>query len=127
MAQEVVHILRQVAEALDYAHRRGVVHRDVKDANIMIEKATGNVVLIDFGIASHAPHAAGGNGTLPNAMGVNGTIAYGPTVTATVNAFAGTRGYQSPEQWRRERAEFFSQGISAGKSFGMSISKVVAR
>ena len=43
-------ILRQAADALDYAHRNGVVHRDIKPANIMLER--GDVVKIgDFGIA----------------------------------------------------------------------------
>ena len=91
--KEAVRILRQIAGALDYAHGRGVVHRDVKDANIIIEKATGNAVLIDFGIASRAPREVDPNGTLTHAV----------TATTTVSAFAGTRGYQSPEQWRGER------------------------
>ncbi len=43
-------VLAQVAEALDYAHTRDVIHRDVKPANIMIE-AEGRVRLMDFGIA----------------------------------------------------------------------------
>ncbi|MBP5674105.1 MAG: ribosomal protein L7/L12 [Victivallales bacterium] len=102
VARDAVRVLRQVAEALDYAHGRGVVHRDVKEANIMIEKATGNVVLIDFGIAGRAPHAAGANGTLPHEV----------TATATVSAFAGTRGYQSPEQWLGKPVEIASDEYS---------------
>ncbi|MBR6057796.1 MAG: SUMF1/EgtB/PvdO family nonheme iron enzyme [Victivallales bacterium] len=101
-AKETVRVLRQVAEALDYAHGRGIVHRDVKDANIMIEKATGNVVLIDFGIASRASHQ----------VSQNGTVAHDVTATTTASVFAGTRGYQSPEQWRGERAEASSDEYS---------------
>ncbi len=49
--QEVVRILREAAWALAYAHARGVVHRDIKAANIMVERATGRAVVTDFGIA----------------------------------------------------------------------------
>ncbi|MGE0439028.1 MAG: serine/threonine-protein kinase [Gemmatimonadales bacterium] len=49
--QETVRILREAAWALAYAHARGVVHRDVKPENLMIEKGTGRVVVTDFGIA----------------------------------------------------------------------------
>ena len=49
--QEVVGILREAAWALAYAHARGVVHRDIKAANIMVERATGRAVVTDFGIA----------------------------------------------------------------------------
>jgi serine/threonine-protein kinase len=51
--EEAIHILRQVAAALDYAHWSGVVHRDVKPANIMIDNWT-NVKIADFGIAKIA-------------------------------------------------------------------------
>jgi eukaryotic-like serine/threonine-protein kinase len=48
---EVVRFLREAAWALAYAHARGVVHRDVKPENIMVERGSGRVVVTDFGIA----------------------------------------------------------------------------
>lgn len=48
---EAVRILREAAWALAYAHARGVVHRDVKPENIMLERGTGRVTVTDFGIA----------------------------------------------------------------------------
>ena len=48
--EEVIRILRPIATALDYAHSEGVVHRDVKPANVMIRK-DGHPFILDFGIA----------------------------------------------------------------------------
>lgn len=48
---DVVSIIARAADALSYAHSRGVTHRDVKPANIMINKAAGTVKIMDFGVA----------------------------------------------------------------------------
>ncbi|MGH8622487.1 MAG: protein kinase domain-containing protein, partial [Burkholderiales bacterium] len=47
---ETIEILRPVGDALDYAHRHGVIHRNVKSANVMIA-ADGRVMLTDFELA----------------------------------------------------------------------------
>src|SRR5207249_12286589 len=44
-------VLAELAQALDYAHREGVVHRDLKAENILIERGTGRPMLTDFGVA----------------------------------------------------------------------------
>jgi serine/threonine-protein kinase len=47
--EDAVHIISDVAEALDYAHRHGVIHRDIKPANILLRE--GKPLIADFGIA----------------------------------------------------------------------------
>lgn len=54
-----VHILAEVAQALDYAHGRGIIHRDVKPANFLIAAESGRVFLADFGIARALNEAVG--------------------------------------------------------------------
>ena len=56
-AGEVSRLLRDAAWALAYAHARGVVHRDVKPDNLLIERGTSRLVVTDFGIA-YAPDAS---------------------------------------------------------------------
>jgi serine/threonine protein kinase/Tol biopolymer transport system component len=58
---EAVRIAREVAEALDYAHSKGVIHRDIKPENILL--ANGRPMVADFGIALAVSAAAGGRMT----------------------------------------------------------------
>jgi len=55
--RQVLLTIARVAEALAYAHERGVTHRDIKPANIMIDPATDSVKVMDFGVARVADAA----------------------------------------------------------------------
>jgi serine/threonine protein kinase len=71
---EVRALLRQVADALAYAHQRGVIHRDIKPDNIMLQRDDGRAMVTDFGIARAADDTTG---TRLTATGVAiGTPAY---------------------------------------------------
>jgi eukaryotic-like serine/threonine-protein kinase len=89
--QETIHLVSQAAAALDYAHGNGVVHRDVKPSNLMVEPS-GHVKVMDFGIAKAASSR---------------NITQAGTIVGTPN-------YMAPEQARGGqvdgRADLFSLG-----------------
>jgi len=81
---DAVRIARDVAGALDYAHRRGVVHRDIKPGNILLED--GEPIVADFGIARAVSEAVGSPSTDQ------------APVTTRPGVVLGTPAYMSPEQ-----------------------------
>jgi serine/threonine-protein kinase len=104
--EEALPIARQIADALDYAHERGVVHRDLKPANIKITPE-GAVKVLDFGLAKVAEPAAGASDAVNS-----------PTLTmrATVaGVILGTAAYMAPEQARGaavdKRADIWAFGV----------------
>ncbi|MFN2603367.1 MAG: serine/threonine-protein kinase [Gemmatimonadaceae bacterium] len=94
---EVRRILREVADALAYAHSRNVIHRDIKPDNIIIDEETGRAMVTDFGIARALTDSGDSR------------------LTATGMAI-GTPAYMSPEQSAGDRAidgrsDLYSLGV----------------
>src|SRR5215467_13118203 len=92
-------MLRELSDALGYAHRSGVVHRDIKPDNILLDADTGRAMITDFGIARAA---SGAEGTRLTATGVS----------------MGTPTYMSPEQCAGDRdidgrSDLYSLGAKA--------------
>ena len=98
-------VLREVADALAYAHARGVVHRDIKPDNILIDRETSRSMVTDFGIARAMTGDDGSSGGAGSAS----------RLTATGMAI-GTPAYMSPEQSVGERtidgrSDLYSLGV----------------
>lgn len=91
---EVVHIVREVAGALDYAHQHGVVHRDIKPENLLLSE--GHALLTDFGIARAVVEA--------NAR----------TTLTQVGTVVGSLPYMSPEQASGDMIDARSDQYSLG-------------
>ncbi|HEU4631656.1 MAG TPA: serine/threonine-protein kinase [Gemmatimonadaceae bacterium] len=97
--RELVRLLQDVGYALAYAHGRGVVHRDIKPDNVMVERATGRALVMDFGISRSIAAAH-------------------PTPALTrVGEVVGTPEYMSPEQASGDdvdgRSDLYALGLTA--------------
>jgi serine/threonine-protein kinase len=94
-AEDTVRIIRDACQGLDYAHRAGVIHRDVKPGNLLVSNESGTTKLADFGIAKAAEQ----------------------TRITQVGAVLGTAAYLSPEQASGEEAgagsDIYSLGVCA--------------
>ena len=90
--EQTVEVVRGACHGLDYAHRAGVVHRDVKPGNLLVSDESGTVKLADFGIAKAAEQ----------------------TRMTQVGAVLGTAAYLSPEQATGEEANAASDIYSLG-------------
>ena len=103
---EAVDIVLQVADALAAAHARGVVHRDIKAGNVMVD-AAGRVKVLDFGLAAFRPAVDAGSETWS-------PIGADPT-RSVPGAVLGTVAYMSPEQALGRdvdaRTDVFSLGV----------------
>jgi serine/threonine protein kinase/tetratricopeptide (TPR) repeat protein len=99
-AGEFLSIARQIAAGLEAAHENGIIHRDIKSANIIIE-STGVVKILDFGLAK----------LLPKSMS---DPAEKPSYESTSGHFFGTLHFISPEQGRGQPADARSDLWSVG-------------
>jgi serine/threonine protein kinase len=105
--RDALALAHQLARALDYLHSRGIVHRDAKKGNVLVERASGRVKLLDFGLARSAQKNRGAEEFQTN-LGI----------------ISGTPGYMAPEQLLGRSGATPASDIY---SFGVIVYRILTR